>query len=263
MSEVTKYTPGTPSWIDLSTTDPGAATAFYTALFGWTGEDLGADAGHYIVLRKNGKDVAALYEAAADQGAPHWNTYITVTDVDATVARVESLRGAVALAPFDVMDVGRMAVAQDATGGFVALWEPRGQIGCTLVNEPGTLCWNELVTTDRARAETFYGRLFGWSSRTTQMGAVAYTEFLNGGRAVAGMMEMQGIPTHWGIYIAVDDTDAAMARAEALGGRIVRPPMDLPYGRAATLSDPQGAVFSVIAVPAGWGLTGRVSTRAR
>ena len=251
MSEVTEYAPGTPSWIDLSTSDSAAATAFYTALFDWTAEDQGAEAGHYVVLRKNGKDVAGLYEAGPDQGPPHWNTYVTVADVDAAVAKVESLGGAVALPPFAVMDVGRMAVGQDTTGGFVALWEPRGQIGCALVNEPGALCWNELVTTDRARAETFYGGLFGWSSRTSQMGAVAYTQFLNGDRAVAGMMEMQGIPTQWGIYIAVEHTEEALSRAEALGGIVVRPPMDLPYGRAATLADPQGAQFSVMALTAG------------
>ncbi|HLF41012.1 MAG TPA: VOC family protein [Acidimicrobiia bacterium] len=250
MSEVTEYAPGTPSWVDLATTDADAACAFYTALFGWRGEDQGEQAGHYVMLRKGDRDVAALYQAGPGQGPPHWNTYVTVAEVAHSVEKIESLGGTVAMPPFDVMDAGRMAVVQDATGGMVSLWEPRRQIGSGLVNEPGTLCWYELITSDRERAATFYGGLFGWSSRTHQMGAMAYTEFLNGDRPVAGMMEMQGIPSHWEVYFAVEDTDAALARATQLGGFVVRPPMEILFGRMAAVSDPQGAVFSVMTLAA-------------
>lgn len=249
MSEVTEYAPGTPCWIDLATTDPEAATAFYTGLFGWTGEDLGAEAGHYVILRKEGKDVAALYRPDSLQGPPQWNTYIAVAGLDDATARVDPAGGCVAIPPFDVMGLGRMAVVKDPMGAFVALWEPGGHIGSRLVNEPGALCWNELITSDRDRAAAFYGMLFGWSSRTDQLGPLSYTEFKNGAHSVAGMMEMLAVPPHWGVYLAVDDTDAAIARASELGGSVMRPPMDLPVGRMATLCDPQGGTFSVVAAP--------------
>jgi predicted enzyme related to lactoylglutathione lyase len=250
MPEVTEHTPGTPSWIDLATSDAESAKAFYTGLFGWEGETMDEEAGFYTMLRKDGKDVAGLYRGGSEQGPPHWNTYVTVADVDRTVDKAEPAGGAVMAPPFDVLDVGRMAVVQDPTGAMIALWESRGHAGARLVNEPGTFCWSELITTDRERAASFYGALLGWSSRTDSMGPFTYTEFKNGESSVAGMMEMAGIPPYWGVYFAVDDADATIARATELGGTCRRPAMDLPVGRFALLTDPQGAVFSVIELAA-------------
>jgi len=251
MPEVTDHAPGTPSWVDLATSDAESAKAFYTGLFGWEGETMGEEAGFYTMLRKGGKDVAALYPAGSEQGPPHWNTYVTVADVDAVVDKAEPAGGIVVAPPFDVLDVGRMALVQDPAGAMIALWESRGHAGARLVNEPGSFCWSELITTDRERAASFYGDLLGWSSRTDSMGPIAYTEFKNGASSVAGMMEMAGIPPHWGVYFAVDDADATIARATELGGRCLRPALDLPVGRFAALADPQGAGFSVIELAGG------------
>ena len=165
--------------------------------------------------------------------------------------KAEPAGGIVVAPPFDVLDVGRMALVQDPAGAMIALWESRGHAGARLVNEPGSFCWSELITTDRERAASFYGDLLGWSSRTDSMGPIAYTEFKNGASSVAGMMEMAGIPPHWGVYFAVDDADATIARATELGGRCLRPALDLPVGRFAALADPQGAGFSVIELAGG------------
>jgi predicted enzyme related to lactoylglutathione lyase len=121
-----------------------------------------------------------------------------------------------------------------------------GHIGARVVNEPGAFCWSELTTSDRERAAAFYGAVLGWSSRTNTMGPMTYTEFQNGVCTVAGMMETAGVPANWGVYFAVADADETAARAEELGGSVLRPPMDLPIGRFATLVDPQQAVFSII-----------------
>lgn len=258
MSEVTEHPPGTPSWVDLATSDADGAEAFYTRLFGWTAEDLGEDAGHYRMLRKAGRDVAALYTVGPEQGPPRWNTYVSVEDVDAAVSRVDSAGGMVIMAPFDVLapgdgdvprNIGRMAVVSDPGGAVVALWEPRGHPGAGLVNEPGALCWNELITRNRERAAAFYAAVLGWSSRTSQMGPMTYTEFTSGERAVAGMMEMVGVIPQWQVYFAVDDADATIAQATGLGASVLQPAMDLPdLGRFATLADPQGAPFSVVQI---------------
>ncbi|HEY3238108.1 MAG TPA: VOC family protein [Acidimicrobiia bacterium] len=247
MSEVTEHAPGTPSWVDLATSDADAAEAFYTALFGWTSEDQGEEAGHYRMLRKGGKDVAALYAVGPEQGPPRWNTYVTVDDVDAAVARVDPAGGTVIAPPFDVLEVGRMAVVSDPAGAVVALWQSRGHVGAGLVNEPGALCWNELITGDRERAAAFYATVIGWSSRTNQMGPMTYTEFMTGERAIAGMMEMAGVTPQWNVYFAVADADATITAAAGLGASVLQPAMDLPdVGRFATLADPQGAAFSVV-----------------
>jgi hypothetical protein len=251
MSEVTEHAPGTPSWVDLATSDADAAEAFYTTLFGWTSEDQGEEAGHYRMLRKGGKDVAALYAVGPEQGPPRWNTYVTVDDVDAAVERVDPAGGTVIAPPFDVLEVGRMAVVSDPAGAIVALWQSRGHVGAGLVNEPGALCWNELITGDRERAAAFYAAVIGWSSRTNQMGPMTYTEFMTGERAIAGMMEMAGVAPQWNVYFAVEDANVTIATATGLGASVLQPAMDLPdVGRFATLADPQGATFSVVQIAA-------------
>lgn len=249
MSEVAEHAPGTPSWVDLATTDAAGAIEFYRALFGWTAEDEGGEAGgRYTMLRKDGKDVAALYASASvsAQGYSRWNTYITVADADVAARRVDHAGGTVLAQPFDVSGSGRMTVAQDPTGAVVALWEPRGHNGARLVNEPGSLCWNELVTSNRDRAAAFYGALFGWSSRTYQLGPLAYTEFRSGAGRVAGLTEMSGIEPYWSVSFAVVDADETAALVCELGGRVLRGVMHLPFGRLATFADPHGATFSVV-----------------
>ena len=154
----TEHAPGTPSWVDLQTSDTAAAKSFYSALYGWEFEDLpvGNDAdgnpAFYSMARKNGKDVAAVAGLPMPGIPPHWNTYVTVSDVDATAAQVAGAGGTVIMDAFDVMDAGRMAVVADPTGAMINLWTPKNSIGAQLVNEHGTLSWNELMSPDVAAA---------------------------------------------------------------------------------------------------------------
>jgi predicted enzyme related to lactoylglutathione lyase len=182
---------------------------------------------------------------------------VTVDDVDVSAATAEKAGGNVIVPPMDVLDVGRMAVVQDPIGAFVSLWQPLAHAGAGLVNEPGALCWNELVTRDPQPAKAFYAALFGWDAQTDQMGDGEYTMFNLGGRGIAGMLQMndqwpEHVPPHWAVYFAVEDTDASCAQAAELGAHVVQPPTDIPdVGRFATLADPQGAVFSIIALAHG------------
>ena len=247
MPEVTKYAPGTPSWVDIGSPDIAAAVSFYSGLFGWECVDQGEEAGHYTMCLLRGKPVAAI-GPAMNPGPPYWTTYFTVDDADATAKLIADSGGMVVMDPMDVMDVGRMAIAQDPTGGFFALWQPRAHIGAAIVNESGTLCWNELNVRDVDTAITFYERVLGFTTKRSS----EYNEFEIDGRTVAGCMAMPAqvpaeVPTNWLVYFAVDDTDAAVTRAEGLGASVLMAPMDIPdVGRFAVLSDPQGAVFAVI-----------------
>jgi predicted enzyme related to lactoylglutathione lyase len=253
MPERTQYAPGTPSWIDLSTTDRAAAKEFYSALFGWTYEDqqAGPDA-TYTMASLKGATVAGMADLMSDQVAqgvpPHWQSYVTVADADATATAATSAGGTVLAGPFDVVDAGRMAVLQDPTGAVVAIWQPVNHIGAGLVNEHGTLTWNELMSPDVEKAAGFYKAVFGWDAETNTAGGMTYTEFKVGGQSIAGAMAppMEGIPPVWGIYFAVDDTDATVAEATRRGATLINGPVDIPVGRFAVLMDPQGAVFSVI-----------------
>lgn len=123
------------------------------------------------------------------------------------------------------------------------------------MNEPGTLCWNELATRDADGAQTFYPAVFGWGMNHVDMGGgMTYTEWKVGERGVAGMMAIDEnwpaeIPNHWMVYFAVADCDASAELVTSLGGSIRMPPMDIPeVGRFAVCADPQGAVFSIMAL---------------
>ena len=254
MPRRTSYAQGTPNWVDLQTTDQAAAKTFYGGLFGWQFDDQPMSEGlDYSMALKDSEVVAAIAPqspALAAQGVPPtWNTYIAVDNVDAASEAANRAGGRVLMSPFDVMDAGRMSVVADPTGAVVCLWQARQRIGATLVNEPGTLIWNELLTDDGQAAADFYAAVFGLASELSDMGGSPYTLLKVGDDMVGGSMPppMEGIPNHWHVYFAVEDIDAALAKARELGGNVVNGPMPTPIGPMATLSDPQGAVFSLFA----------------
>jgi predicted enzyme related to lactoylglutathione lyase len=209
------------------------------------------ESGGYAIAELGGKPVAGI-GPQQKPGPPVWSTYVNVDDADAVVGKVAGAGGIVFMPPMDVMDVGRMAFFADPTGAAIGVWQPKLHKGAGLVNEPGTLTWNELVTTDTAAAKAFYAAVFGWGEVTHGEGAGAYTEFQVGGRSIAGMMEKPAempaeVPPYWGVYFAVADTDATVEKVTQLGGTVTMPPRDIEPGRFAMAVDPTGAMFSVIA----------------
>jgi uncharacterized protein len=252
MGQRTRYDPGTFCWVGLATSDVDAAKAFYGSLFGWEAKDLQAgDAGAYTTLRHGGEDVAILYrqqpQARAAGAPPHWTSYISVEDADATAARAEELGGAAVFrAPFDVLDAGRVAAIRDPTGAIVSLWQPRSRIGATLVNDRGALCWNELTTTDVELAMQFFRELLGWEYETDDSG---YVSVMNAGNLNAGMREHarheRRVAPAWLPYFTVESADVAAHGATRLGGRRIAPTTEGRSGRWAILADPQDAAFAV------------------
>lgn len=257
MAEFKSYPPGTPSWVDLASGDLAAAKAFYSGLFDWGVAEGGPEAGGYAMFQKGGKNVAGLGPIMMEGQPPAWTTYVTVEDADATTAKVTDAGGTVLVAPMDVLDVGRMAVYMDPTGAAIAVWQPRAHQGAELANEPGTFTWNELQTRDTEAAKAFYRAVFGWDAHTSEGATMVYTEWKRGNDSVGGMLNMPAevppqIPANWLVYFAVEDCDAAVAKATGLGATTLMPPMDVEPGRFAVLSDPTGAVFAVIKMnPAG------------
>ena len=256
MTLKTAYEPGTFCWIDLGTTDADGAKKFYAELFGWEATDNQAGPDMiYTMLQKDGNDVGALYqmgEEMTSQGVPpHWAHYISVENADDAAAKAKDLGGTVMMEPFDVMDVGRMALIQDPTGATFAAWEPKSHFGASLINEPGSFCWNELATRDTETAKDFYTGLFGWDTQQQETPGGPYTLFLQGEAHAAGMLQMTEdwgeMPSHWMVYFSVEDCDASAEQVKELGGSLHHGPMDIPdVGRFAICADPQGAAFTVI-----------------
>jgi len=245
------YAQGTPNGVDLQTTDQAAAKDFYGGLFGWTFDDQPMDAGAvYSIAEIGDAQVAAIApqspELKAAGAPPMWNTYLAVDSVDDVTAKVGPAGGTVAMEPFDVMDAGRMSFVLDPSGAPVALWQANQHIGATLVNEPGTVVWNELIT-DNPAAVSFYEQVLGVTTTTSEMGEDKYTMFQVGGKEVGGTMppQMEGVPNHWHVYFAVPDADAAAAKIRELGGSVLAGPFDTPIGKMGVVTDPQGAAFSI------------------
>jgi uncharacterized protein len=255
MGERTEYAPGTFSWSDLGTTDLEGAKSFYTELFGWTFEDMPAgDSIIYSMASKNGKYVAAAYEMNPEMRAagapPAWLNYVTVANLEQSVAKARELGATVMQEPLDVLNSGRMAIIADPQEAMLAFWQPQRHIGAQIVNELGAMCWNDLRTTDVGGATDFYSRLFGWRIEEATGSGGAYDTIYLGDRTNGGIMpitdQMAGVPPHWGVYFAVEDCEKAVARVEELGGRVLAPTMSVPAGRFAVVSDPQGASVSLL-----------------
>ena len=255
MTEVSRNEPGAFCWPELATTDDAGAKKFYTSLFNWGFEDSPAGPDMvYTTLMKKGKRAGALYKLGPDQKGvpPHWNMYVAVASADETAKKAKDLGGRVLMEPFDVMDFGRMAVVQDKQGATICIWQAKTHIGVEIMNEPDTLCWAELDTTDMGSAEKFYTALFGWGVKRGGEAAdeTPYTEWQSGGNSIGGMMaipkEWGPVPPNWLVYFMVSDVDATVKKAGQLGGHSIVPPTDLAkVGRFSVVQDPQGAVFAV------------------
>lgn len=118
--------------------------------------------------------------------------------------------------------------------------------------EPGTFCWADLGTTDADAARAFYGALLGWTGEPGGPETGGYATMALAGAVVAGIVPQApdqraaGVPPSWRSYVAVDDVEAAAARAAGLGGRVVAPAVDVgALGRTAVVADPQGAALGL------------------
>jgi predicted enzyme related to lactoylglutathione lyase len=217
---------------------------------------MGPDA-FYTMFQLRGKNVGAAYAMMPDQlqqgVPPHWGTYVAVRNVDESIAKAKTLGATVLAGPMDVEEHGRMAVLRDPTGAAISLWQPKKHPGVGLWGEVGTFCWSELMTRDTAAATKFYTSLFGWRTKVTDKTAFPYTHWQNDGADIGGMMaikqEWGPMPPNWGNYVQVKNCDETSAKAAPLGGKVCMPPTEIPEtGRFAMLQDPQGAIFSVIAL---------------
>lgn len=249
MGERDRHENGSFSWTDLSTPDAEASKAFYGGLFDWEFEDNPIpDGGVYVMAKLGGRSAAAMFETS--ERHPAWASYVTVDDADAITERARELGGNVISEPFDVMDVGRMAILQDPPGAVFCVWQPGTSIGAEVVNEPGALSLNQLNTTDPEAAQRFYTDLFGWRFVEMQGGPGPYTGIYRGERTNGGMMKMppgQPAPPHWLVYFGIDDIDAAAEQITSSGGRVFVETMEVPGGRILVAQDPQGATFALFA----------------
>lgn len=235
---------GTPCWAELAVPDLETGRRFYGDLLGWTFDVGPAETGFYSQGLVGGRPAAALsgvMPGAADAPVA-WLTFLATADAAATQERAVAAGAEVRVGAMPVMDFGSMAVLTDPVGATVALWQAGTTVGATVVNEPGTMIWNEHLSPRPDAARAFYGAVYGYGFTDMSAPGFDYASFEVDGRSVGGIGGGEG-DAAWQVYFAVTDTDAAAERAVRLGGTVVDAPADTPYGRLAGIAGPFGERF--------------------
>jgi predicted enzyme related to lactoylglutathione lyase len=242
---------GTFVWYEHLARDADAAIAFYGDVVGWKTETFGDGYRMWVGSQGPLGGVMAITPEMAREGTPPtWFAHVQVDDLDATVARVRKLGGKVHREPTAIPTVGRFAIVADPQGATLALFQPDQAMELHDAAKDGEFCWNELLTSDSEAAFKFYSDLLGWKIlEEMDMGSMGkYRIFGLGDRRMGGMMTVpkgSPMPPMWMFYASTSDLDAAMKRATSRGAKVTNGPMDVPGGRIAQLSDPQGAAFAL------------------
>ena len=245
---------GAPCWVDLMTSDTERSKTFYGRLFGWTAEAPAEEFGGYFNFAKDGQLVAGCMSSQPDSPVTDvWSVYLATDDARKTVELAAASGGQVAVPAMDVGDLGTMAVVVDPGGAAIGLWQPGLHPGFGVVGEPATPTWFELFTRDYETVVAFYRDVFRWDNHVAgDTDEFRYTTLGEGDGQQAGIMDAsrflpEKIPAHWSIYFGAKDTDAALAQIVDLGGSILTPAEDTPYGRIAAAADPNGTQFKLVA----------------
>jgi uncharacterized protein len=243
---------GQPCWVDLQSADAQTSRTFYPAVIGWEAGEADEEFGGYFQFFKDGAPVAGGSPKMDPNMPDVWTVYIAVEDAAAVVEKA-SAAGALVYAPaMQVGDLGTMAVIGDPAGAAIGVWAPIGFQGFGLVDEAGAPKWFELYSRDFAGSVAFYTGVFGWGTHVIgDTDEFRYTVAVEDGHDFLGIMDAsrflpEGVPSNWSVYFGVPDVDAAVATAVGLGGSVIMPPTDTPYGRLAQLTDPGGAGFRLM-----------------
>ncbi len=245
---------GSPCWADLWTSDVEGSRKFYAELFGWEAQEPSAEFGGYFMFTRQGVPIAGAMGDMGDMKANNsWKVYLATDDVAKTVETATGEGAQLVAPPMAITDLGSQAVIVDPTGAAVGIWQPGTFPGFTVLDEHGAPSWSELLTRDYATAVAFYRSVFGWATHTvSDSDEFRYTVMRHPSAdgELAGIMDAssflpEGEASSWSVYWEVDDIDAVVSHATALGGSVRTAPRDTPYGRLAEVADPSGASFKL------------------
>lgn len=251
-------------WHDLITSDVAAAVAFYTAVTGWTVQEMPTGEGqppYTMWVNAAGEPVggaAALTSKDVAMGTgPYWMSHVGTPDARSTYAEAMAAGASSLVPPTAIPGIGYYAVLADPQGATFAIYEPEAVATEPTTAALGSFSWHELATSDQDAAIAFYARLFGWESRGTHdMKAMGTYELFGRGAHVYGGVftrEKATVPPNWLVYVRVADLEGAGAAVAEHGGEVMFGPCDVPGGDRITICrDPQGGMFALhCTAPAG------------
>lgn len=242
--------PGKFVWFDLITPDPGTAQQFYGTVFGWSFQPV-SQSGDYTVIAAGERLIGGMFRPAAattGRAASRWLSFVSVVDVDMTVAGLERLGFTTLHGATAVPGRGIQAIVRDPQGALVGLM--RSASGDPL-DEPvatGEFFWVDLYTQDPAAAATVYAQVgYTIAPAGDEAGARLLLESRGYARAGITPLPEPGRQPGWLPYVQVDSVPDTIAAARSAGGKVLlAPDPQVLDGNVAVIGDPGGGVIGII-----------------
>jgi predicted enzyme related to lactoylglutathione lyase len=251
----TEHHVGKVVWADLVTPDLGSAERFYAGLLGWTFQNVHTGDSDYAVAQIDGRPVGGLFQKSATAGEHRqssWITFIAVRDVDAA-KRMALAHGAKVVSDSRNYPLrGRQAIFSDPEGAVFAILASSSGDAPDLLAAPGEWIWSSLLSREPGVEAAFYQRLFSYE--VFDLAADDGLEHLILSSDDFARASVNSLPAgsakrrpHWLNFIRVENTVDTVAKAVALGGRVlVEPHVDRHGGQVAVVADPAGAPFGLM-----------------
>lgn len=230
---------GTPvaplAWMDVVSTDLKRSVDFYQKLFSWQLEEpMGHHGGEYRLFSHDDALVAGAEEIGADKGLPRWTVFVSTSNMDESIARVDSAGGRVTFNPQPLEQLGEIAMIQDPLGATLGVWEPKSFDPANVPMVDGRFCGAELTTSDLGVTVDFLRAALGW---VAESGSYDREALFGAGTGRARVKE--GIQSEWVPLLHASAIDRTLETLLAAGGTHLPPRAD----GVVEASDPMGATF--------------------
>jgi predicted enzyme related to lactoylglutathione lyase len=246
------HLPGKFVWFEHVSKDAKKAQAFYAEVFGWRVKafPMGSFSYDMICTGDTLDTMIGGYVTPKGDGPAHWHSYVSVEDVDAAT-KVAAANGAKIIdPPQDIPGVGRSAHIADPQGAEISLFKNTESDPPDADATQGQFFWNELHTSDAAKAIAFYEKVVGYTHETRSAEKTGDYHILSRGGVGRGGISghlAPGASPHWIPYVFVDDPDKTVALAKKLGAAIRMGAEDIPgIGRFGVFLDPTGAALAIM-----------------
>ena len=231
---------------EINGTDGPALEKFYAELFGWHVMSM-PDMSYGLVDTHGGEGINGGISTARD-GQAFVTFYVEGPDIQALLDKAESL-GAKTLVPVTEMPMVTFALFADPQGNAIGLVKSdEGEAPGVSPGDGAHVSWFEVLGPEPDPLLAFYTQVFGWKATRSEMTGDKYFEVeAPDGRGIpGGVGSSPDGAGHVTLYAAVEDLDKYLERAEALGGKVVMPAMEVSKGTSvAQFADPQGNVFGL------------------
>jgi len=245
--------PGKFVWADMFTTDPAAATKFYTGLFGWTADTTSQNGRTYTVFRNGSRPVAGLASRpqAHAKRPSRWIGYVAVTNLASTLKLVTEAGGVIRAGAREFPDRGTQAIIADGEGSTLGLLQSASGDSADDEPKPGDWNWFELFVKQPQVVTAFYRQVIAYDV-APDLRTERKNDFVlsSGGLARAGVAPLpdrEDAKPGWLAVVRVANLDETLARAVKLGGEVLVPPRPAAYeSRFAIIADSTGGSVGLV-----------------